>query len=74
MQVCALQIYVHINTYARSRKECSINNPEAKKNLVDGWVSMEDNEQCNNLLAEEVLEVLCNLKELSIENDKDNDE
>ena len=35
---------------------------------------MEDNEQCNNLLAEEVLEVLCNLKELSIENDKDNDE
>jgi hypothetical protein len=40
--------------------------------LADGWVSMEDNEQCNNLLAEEVnqlmdLEVLCNLKQLSIE-------
>ncbi len=40
---------------------------------------MEDNVQCNNLLAEEVnqlmdLEVLCNLKQLSIENDKDNDE
>jgi len=40
---------------------------------------MEDNEQCNNLLAEEVnqlmdLEVLCNLKQLSIENDKDNDD
>ena len=30
-------------------KECSINNPEAKKSLVDGWVSMEDNELCNNL-------------------------
>jgi hypothetical protein len=30
-------------------KECSINNPEAKKSLVDGWVSMEDNVQCNNL-------------------------
>ncbi len=60
-------------------KECSINNPQAKKSLVDGWVSMEDNEQCNNLLAEEVnqlmdLEVLCNLKQLSIENDKDNDD
>ena len=60
-------------------KECSINNPQAKKSLVDGWVSMEDNEQCNNLLAEEVnqlmdLEVLCNLKKLSIENDKDNDD
>ena len=40
---------------------------------------MEDNEQCNNLLAEEVnqlmdLEVLCNLKQLSIENDKHNDD
>ena len=40
---------------------------------------MEDNEQCNNLLAEEVnqlmdLEVLCNLNQLSIENNKDNDE
>ena len=40
---------------------------------------MEDNEQCNKSLAEEVnqlmdLEVLCNLKQLSIENDKDNDD
>jgi hypothetical protein len=40
---------------------------------------MEDNEQCNNLLAEEVnqlmdWEVLCNLKQLSIENVKDNDD
>jgi hypothetical protein len=60
-------------------KECPINNPQAKKSLVDGWVSMEDNEQCNNLLAEEVnqlmdLEVLCNLKQLSIENDNDDEE
>ena len=60
-------------------KECKLSNPEAKKYLVDGLVSMEDNEQCNNLLAEEVnqlmdLEVLCNLKQLSIENDKDNDD
>ena len=50
-----------------------------KKSLVDGWVSMEDNEQCNNLLAEEVnqlmdLEVLCNLKQLSNENDNGDDE
>ena len=59
-------------------KECSINNPEAKKSLVDGWVSMEDNEQCNNLLAEEVnqlmdLEVLCNLKQVSLEDEEDDD-
>ena len=40
---------------------------------------MEDNEQCNNLLASEIdrlmdLEVLCNLKELAIEKDNENDE
>ena len=64
---------------ALALKECAIDNPEAKKNLIDGWVSMEDNEQCNYWLAEEVnqlmdLEVICNLNQLSIENNKDNDE
>jgi len=49
------------------------------KKLVDGWVSMEENEQCINMLAGEIdqvmdLEVLCNLKELAIENDNENDE
>jgi len=57
----------------------SVLSTSTQKSLVDGWVSMEDNEQCNSLLAEEVnqlmdLEVLCDLKQLSIENDKDNDE
>lgn len=63
---------------ALALKGCAINNPEAKKNLVDGWVSMEDNEQCNNLLAAEIdqmmdLEVLCNLKQVSLEDDEDDD-
>ena len=45
---------------------------QAKNELVDGWVSMEDNQQCINLLAEEIvhlmdLKVLCQLKEMSIE-------
>ena len=62
---------------ALALKECAINNPEAKKNLVDGWVSMEDNQQCNSILVQEIvqlmdLEVLCQLKEMSIEgNDED---
>jgi hypothetical protein len=60
-------------------KECAINNPEARKKLVDGWVSMEDNEQGNDLLAGEIdrlmdLEVRCNLKKLAIENDNENNE
>ena len=37
-------------------KECPINNPQAKKSLVDGWVSMEDNEQCNNILVKEIVQ------------------
>ena len=60
-------------------KNVQLTIPKAKKSLVDGWVSMEDNEQCNYWLAEEVnqlmdLEVICNLNQLSIENNKDNDE
>ena len=31
-------------------QECKINT-QAKNKLVEGWISMEDNQQCNNLLA-----------------------
>ena len=53
-------------------KECTLRNPEAKKYLVDEWVSMEENEQCNNLLAAQIeelmdLDVVCKLKKASIE-------
>ena len=39
----------------------------AKNDLIEGWVSMEDNQQCNSLLTDEIfqlmdLEVLCQLK------------
>jgi hypothetical protein len=45
---------------------------QAKNELVEGWVSLEDNQQCINLLAEEIvqlmdLKVLCQLKEMLIE-------
>jgi hypothetical protein len=37
-------------------KECTLSDPEAKTYLVDEWVSMEENEQCNNLLAAQIIE------------------
>jgi hypothetical protein len=53
---------------------------QAKNDLIEGWVSMEDNQQCNGILVEEIvqlmdLEVLCQLKEMSIEgNDEDSED
>ena len=52
---------------------------QAKNDLIEEWVSMEDNQQCNNLLAEEIdqlmdLKVLCQLKEMSIEGNDEGSE
>ena len=60
-------------------KECKLSNPEAMKSLVDEWVSMQENEQCNNLLAGEIdelmdLEVLCKLEEVSTKDEEDDNE
>ena len=59
-------------------QECKIS-MQAKNKLVEGLVSMEENQQCNNLLIEEIdqlmdLEVLCQLKEMSIEGNDEGSE
>ena len=59
-------------------QECKINT-QAKNKLVNEWASMEDNQQRNNLLAAEIdqlmdLEVVCHLKEMSIEGNDEGSE
>ena len=51
-------------------KECDANDKEGMKNMIEGWVSMEDNDFCQNVLAEERdelmdIDMLCNLKEVN---------
>lgn len=64
---------------ATAVEECDADDEEEMRRFIDGWVSMEDNEYCQEVLADEVkklmdVDLICALKDSQPEEDDDDDE